>query len=175
MKYVNNTLVNLPNTEISDTLRKIVCRNKNLLGKNEIRSDIKIIVDVHQKFMTPHFEFLQQGGPVTQKVAGYQAWLLLTHYFLMCEDLSSCTSGTWKEKEGWKNIVHYNLRNLDCESEHVQDKEMRTYLQYHACLHSQAFRSTGKHTLISLPFLRATDFPGRCIFPVKFSSQSCNV
>ena len=58
MKYVNNALVNLPNKEISDALRKIVCGNKNLLGKNEIRSDIKIIVEVHRNFMNPQFEFL---------------------------------------------------------------------------------------------------------------------
>ena len=88
MKYVNNALLNLPNKEISDTLRKILCGNKNLFGKNEIRSDIKIIVEVHRNFMTPHFEFLQQGDPVTGNVSGYQAQLLLTLYFLMCKELT---------------------------------------------------------------------------------------
>ena len=119
MKYVNNALVNLPNKVISDALCKIVCGNKNLLGKNKICSDIKIIAEVHQNFMTPHFEFLQRGDPVTGNVAGYQAWLLLTPYFLMCEDLISCTSGKWKEKEEWKTIVYYNLNNLDSESQQV--------------------------------------------------------
>ena len=77
-----------------------MCGNKNLLGKNEIRSDIKIIVEVYRNFMTPHFEFLQGGDLVTGNVAKYQAQILLTHYLLMCEDLTSCISGKWKEKEG---------------------------------------------------------------------------
>ena len=151
MKYVNNALVNLPNKEISDALRKIVCGNKNLLGKNEIRSDIKIIVEVHRNFMTPHFEFLQRGDPVTGNVAGYQARLLLTHYFLMCEDLTSCTSGKWKEKEGWKNIVHYNLNNLDCESQQVQDKKCaHTFNIMLASIHKHFDPWANRHLPLSL-------------------------
>ena len=151
MKYVNNALVNLPNKEISDTLCEIVCGNKNLLGKNEIRSDIKIIVEVHRNFMTPHFEFLQRGDPVTGNVAGYQARLLLTRYFIMCKYLTSCTSGKWKEKEGWKNIVHYNLNNLDCESQQVQDKKCaHTFNIMLASIHKHFDPWANRHLPLSL-------------------------
>ena len=47
-KKIIHGLVNLPPKDISDALRKIVCANKNLLGKKEIQSDVKIITTIHK-------------------------------------------------------------------------------------------------------------------------------
>ena len=90
---INNSLVNLPAKHISASLQKIVSTNKNLMGKKEIQSDIKIIAAIHKNWMFEHFDFLQGGDPLTGNIPGYQAQMMTVRYFLMHEDLSSCMGG----------------------------------------------------------------------------------
>ena len=104
---------------ISESLRKVVSANKNLFRLNEIRSDIKMIVAIHQNFMNSHFKFLQKGDPISGNVPGYQARLLLPQYFLMHDDLTSCINGKWKENEGYQNIIEYNQNNLSIETQQL--------------------------------------------------------
>ena len=129
-KKVNNALLNLPNSDTSDALRKILSANKNLMGKMEIKSDIKIIAAIHRNWLCAHFDFVQGGDPLTGNVAGYQARLMTVRFFLMHQDLSACTDEKWKDMEDYKNVIDFNSENLDLETQLIQDKKIAHAFTY---------------------------------------------
>ena len=122
-KKIIDGLVNMPPKDISDALRKIVCANKNLLGKKEIQSDVKIIATIHKVWMFTHFDFLQKGDPLTGDVPGYQAHLITVRYFIMREQLESFMDGKWKTMEHFRELVHFNATNLDVHTQRLQEKK----------------------------------------------------
>ena len=124
-KVIMKGIFNLPNKRTgrdkdkTNAVKDIAAANKNLMTFNEIRGDIKIIAALHTHFIFPHFQFLQEGDPLTGNVAGYQGRLLTKHYFLMHRDLTVCKDEGWKNEDAFKGLVEF-LNSM--ESDEIKKK-----------------------------------------------------
>ena len=122
-KVIMKGIVNLPNKRTgrdkdkTNAVKDIAAANKNLMTFDEIRGDIKIIAALHTHFIFPHFQFLQEGDPLTGNVAGYQGRLLSERYFLMHRDLTVCEDEGWKNQDAFKGLVEFSN---SMESDEVQ-------------------------------------------------------
>ena len=106
-------LVNLPNSregrdkDKKNAVKDIAAASKKLMMFNELRADVKITAALHTHFVFPHFQFLQEGNPLTGNVAGYQGRLQKEWYFLMHNDLHVCKDEGWRNEETFKGLVSF--------------------------------------------------------------------
>ena len=96
----------------STAIQDIAAANKNLMGMNEIRADVKFIAHLHDFFVFPHFEHLQKGDPLTGEVPGYQGRMMTLRYFIMYEDLRKCEQGKWQSENKFASFASFIGDNL---------------------------------------------------------------
>ena len=120
-KVILKGLVNLPNSregrdkDKTNAVKDIAAASKNLMTFDELRADVKIIAALHTHFVFPHFQFLQEGDPLTGNMAGYQGRLQTEQYFPIHNDLHMCKDKGWRNEETFKGLVRF-MNEIDDDS-----------------------------------------------------------